>query len=76
MSSSTPTAPPAHPSPLRRRQTNNSALMDRTRQRQPLRPRPIVSALNTLELLHQSDGRIASFRQCELFCILRQRLVS
>ena len=50
------------------RQADKRTLVNRTSQRQPLRPRPIVSALDTLELLHQSDGRVASFRKCELFC--------
>ena len=51
---------------LRGCQTNKRTLMDSTSQRQPFRPRSIVSTLNTLELLHQSDSRVASFGEREL----------
>ena len=40
--------------------------MNRTRQRQRLCPRPIISALDVLEFLHQSDGRVACFCEREL----------
>ena len=50
----------------RRRQSNNRTLMNRTCQRQRLYPRPVISTLDVLELLHQSDGRVACFCECEL----------
>ena len=49
-----------------RRQTYNGALMYGTRQRQLLLPRSWIPALDALELLHQSNGGIASFREGEL----------
>lgn len=58
------TLPPAQH--LSGRQTNKRTLMDSTSQRQPFRPRPIVSTLNTLKLLHQSDSRVASFGERKL----------
>ena len=48
------------------RQSNNRTLVNRTCQRQRLYPRPVISALNVLELLHQSDGRVACFCESEL----------
>ena len=54
---------------LRRRQANQRTLLDRTSQRHPFRPRPIVSTLDTLKLLHQPDGRVACLCERELFCL-------
>lgn len=64
------------PNSRRRRQANKCTLLDRTRQRQRLRPGSIISTLDILKLLHQPDGRVASFRECELFCFESAFLVS
>ena len=42
--------------------------MDSARKREPLLPWLIVSAFNTFEFLHESDGGVTRFREGKLFC--------
>ncbi len=41
--------------------------MDSARKREPLLPWLIVSAFNTFEFLHESDGGVTRFREGKLF---------
>ena len=53
----------------RRRQRDNSPLLNRARQGQLLRPGPVVAGFDAGEDLHEPDGGVARFCEGELFCL-------